>query len=63
MLYHGTKGHNLLSIMNNGLKPGNGQAHQGTVDPWGQHIPRGVYFSFWMNQSFTYTMPDNPIVM
>lgn len=37
------------------LVPGNGQAHSGKDDPYGSKIPRGVYFSFWVNQSFAYT--------
>lgn len=26
-------------------------------------VPNGVYFSFWLNQSFSYTYPANPIIM
>jgi hypothetical protein len=63
MLYHGTKPQFLLPILQQGLKPGGGQAHKGTKDPWGQTVPNGVYFSFWVNQSFAYTLPDNPIIM
>lgn len=44
------------------MKPGGGQAHRGTKDPYGSSIPNGVYFSFWVNQSFAYTLPDNPII-
>jgi hypothetical protein len=52
-----------MSILREGLRAGGGQAHQGTLDPWGNKVPRGVYFSFWVNQSFTYTLPENPIVL
>lgn len=52
-----------MSILNNGLRPGSGQAHKGSQDPWGATIPNGIYFSFWVNQSFTYTRPDNPIIL
>jgi hypothetical protein len=56
MLYHGTKGRHITSIMKTGaLIPGQGQAHNGTIDPYGAKIPKGVYFSFWVNQSYTYT--------
>jgi hypothetical protein len=63
MLYHGTKPPALISILKEGLKPGGGQAHKGSTDPWGNKVPNGVYFSFWLNQSFTYTIPQNPIVL
>ena len=63
MLYHGTKPPHVLSILQNGLRPGGGQAHRGTKDPWGETVPNGVYFSFWLNQSFAYTYANNPIVM
>jgi hypothetical protein len=63
LLYHGTKPQHLLSIMSNGLKPGSGQAHRNTLDPWGKTVPMGVYFSFWMNQSFAYTIAGNPIIL
>ena len=62
-MYHGTKPQHLLSILQSELRPGGGQAHKGSKDPWGQTVPNGVYFSFWLNQSFAYTVPDNPIVM
>ena len=56
MIYHGTKGCHITNIMKTGsLVPGNGQAHNGKADPYGSKIPKGVYFSFWVNQSFTYT--------
>lgn len=35
----------------------------GSNDPWGKVIPNGVYFSFWVNQSYHYTLPNNPIIM
>lgn len=62
MLYHGTKPNHVISILQNGLKPGGGQAHKNTLDPWGVVLPIGVYFSFWLNQSFAYTLPNNPII-
>jgi len=49
--------------MSNGLKPGAGQAHNNTLDPWGKKVPVGVYFSFWMNQSYHYTLAANPIIL
>ena len=63
VLYHGTKPNNLLSILKTQLRPGGGQAHKGTKDPWGMTVPNGVYFSFWVNQSFSYTFPNNPMIM
>jgi hypothetical protein len=63
MLYHGTKSPSLMKIITDGLKPGGGQAHQGTLDPWGKTVPNGVYFSFWVNQSYLYTIPTNPIIL
>lgn len=63
VLYHGTKPQHLENILLTELKPGGGQAHKGTKDPWGETVPNGVYFSFWVNQSFTYTLPDNPIIL
>lgn len=57
ILYHGTKSEHLQSILENGLRPGKGQAFKGTSDPWGKQVPIGVYLSFWLNQSFTYTNP------
>jgi hypothetical protein len=52
-----------MPILKDGLKPGHGQAHKNTIDPWGAILPFGVYFSFWMNQSYTYTLADNPIIL
>ena len=63
MLYHGTKPQAVKGILMDGLRPGGGQAHAGRTDPWGAKIPQGVYFSFWLNQSFAYTIAQNPIVM
>ena len=63
MLYHGTKPQHLSSILQSELKPGGGQAHQGKIDPYGSTIPNGVYFSFWVNQSFYYTTSTNPIIL
>lgn len=57
MLYHGTKPQHLLNIIQSDLRPGGGQAHKGTKDPYGNIVPNGVYFSFWLNQSFPYTLP------
>lgn len=34
-MYHGTKTQHIESIILNGLRPGGGQAHKGTKDPWG----------------------------
>lgn len=62
-MYHGTKDQHLLSILKYQLRPGGGQAHKGTKDPWGATVPNGVYFSFWVNQSFSYTHAGNPIIM
>jgi hypothetical protein len=33
------------------------------LDPWGNTVPNGVYFSFWLNQSFAYALPNNPIIL
>ena len=35
----------------------------GKKDPYGSSIPNVVYFSFWLNQSFDYTTPNNPIIL
>lgn len=62
MLYHGTKPNFIHSILKSKLRPGGGQAHQGTKDPWGATVPNGVYFSFWVNQCYHYTYADNPMI-
>ena len=62
-MYHGTKPQHLEAILKGGLKAGGGQAHMGIKDPWGQTVPSGVYFSFWLNQAMHYTTLENPIVL